>query len=186
MTILLTTLALALLAAPPSPVELDATRRRLVFAAGLALGFGVLHPIPSGELALFLGGELRPRRRRAGGVWRTALGYQGTVSAGYADLHFARSPRDRSLSGIAFHRHGLAALGVGGPRARLFYGMGGALVFGDANTVGLEVEGKLGWVFARSDRSRRKGVLGGQIRLGTPFGGVPAPQFAVFVGLLVF
>lgn len=64
--------------------------------------------------------------------------------------------------------------------------MAGALVFGDAALVGIEVEGKLGWVFARSGRSRRKGVLGGQMRLGTPSGGVPAPQFAVFVGLLVF
>lgn len=69
---------------------------------------------------------------------------------------------------------------------RLFYAMGGAAVFGDATPVGIEVEGKLGWVFARSGQSRRKGVLGGQIRLGTPSGGVPAPQFAVFLGLLVF
>ena len=184
MTVLLTTVALALLAAPPSPVLADQAQRRLV-AGSLALGFGVAYPIPSGELGVFLGGELRPRRRRAGGVWRTAVGYQGTVSAGYADLHFARSPRDRSLSGIAFHRHGITALGVGGPRARLFYAMGGAAVFGDATPVGVEVEGTLGWVFAGSGQSRRKGVLGGQIRLGTPSGGVPAPQFAVFVGLLV-
>ncbi|HEY0135696.1 MAG TPA: hypothetical protein VGB85_16545, partial [Nannocystis sp.] len=147
MSVLFTTLALALLAAPPSP---EATHRQLVFAGSLALGLGVLYPIPSGELGLFLGSELRPRRPRAGVPRRAALGYHGTVSAGYADLHYAASPRDRSLTGILFHRHGLMALGLGGRRGRLFHGIGGAVVFGDTAIIGVEVEGKLGWVFARS------------------------------------
>ncbi len=218
MTVLLTTVALALLQRPAAPNPASAAEtlasqpastptsdaetpastpastsaspdpgyRQLVVANMYGLGFGLLYPIPSGELSLFLGSELRPRRRRSGGLWRTALGYRVTLSAGYADLHYADSPRDRSLTGILFHRHALAAVGLAGRRERLYYAMSGAVVFGDMMPIGAELEGQLGWVFTRSASARLRGVLGGQARLGGPFGGVPLPQLGLFIGLLVF
>lgn len=181
---LLMALALAPAATPPPAApDPEQTHRRLVFANTYALGFGVLYPKPSGEVGMFLGSTLRPRRAR---TWRVALGYQVTASVGFADLAFAESRYNRSLAGILYHRHGLFALGRAGARSRLFYSGGVALVIGDAAPIGVELEGRLGWVFTPRSDARVQGIVGGQLRVGTPFDGPPLPQFAAFIGFMVF
>lgn len=180
-------LALALQATlTPSPVPDELTHRRLVLANTYALELGVLYPAPSGAIACFLGSDLLPRRGRQGRLWRAALGYQLTLAAGHADLAFAESPRSRSLSGLLTHRHALALLGRGGARGRLFYSVAAALVFGGTAPIGADAEARLGRVVGGRPGRRARAVIGGELRLGARFGGVPLPQFGVFVGVLVF
>lgn len=171
------------IASPTRPAEL--THRRLVHAQTTALEFGVRYPVPSGALALLLGTDLRPRLARRGRVHRTALGYQLTLSLGRADLVYAESPRNRSLTGLITHRHALALLGRTGPRGRLFHALAVAVVFGGTAPIGLDGELRLGHVFGPASR-RVQGVVGGQLRLGAPFAGPLLPQFGVFLGALAF
>lgn len=189
-------------AAPPAPAASaadDVKFRRIVFANTYTLNFG-LFPVPSGDFQFFLGTDLRPRRRALGGQWNTAVGYQLSLSVGFADAPAIGlsdyTPRDTAESDefaelyftpVFFHRHAILAMGHGGPRGRLFYAFGGGVFMHLSNLAGIEGEGKLGYIFTRDLERRVKGVLGGQLRLGAGLpNGVPVPQFGLFLGLMIF
>jgi hypothetical protein len=182
----------------PDPVVVEQTAaetfRRLVFSNFYTLNLG-MYPIPSGELSVFLGTSLRPRKSVFGTDWNTAIGYQLTMSLGYADFWFSESQpiQDRISDDeffrpdpIFFHRHTLLAQGHGGRRGRLYYAMGGGAVMWHTLLIGIEAEGKLGYIFSARENSRTKGIVGGQLRLGGPFDSFPLPQFGAFIGFMVF
>lgn len=180
-------------ATTPSPVAAEGpaqapewvTHRKLVFANLYGLSFNIFSPIPSGDFTFFLGTNLRPRKNRARTFdWNTALGYQLTLSVGYADTPtFGLSPLN--YDGIFVHRHHFTAMGHGGQKQRLFYSMGGGVMFARTEIAGVEGEARLGYVF--TDPAKRvKGVIGGQARLTAAFGGVPLLQLGPFVGFMVF
>lgn len=169
--------------------------RRLVFSNFYTLNQGIWL-VPSGELSVFLGTNLRPRRSTLGPDWNTAIGYQMTLSLGEADIWYGDSQvvqdrLDTDFDGFArdpifYHRHALMAQGYGGRKSRLFYALGGGAVMWNSLLLGIEAEGKLGYIFSAREGSRVKGVLGGQLRLGGPFDGFPLPQFGFFIGFMVF
>lgn len=163
------------------------THRKLVIGALFSPSFGVTSGVPSGNFTLFLGTNLRPRRNRADTFdWNTALGYQLTLSVGGADIGLLDTTAvNFDGIGIFIHRHHLTAMGYGGKRQRLFYSFGGGGFFSLAQIVGIEGEGRLGYVFGDPER-RVKGIVGGQARLSLAFEGVPLPQFGPFLGLLAF
>ena len=184
----------------PDPAALaltdDLKYRRLVFSNYYSLNFG-LSPIPSAEVSVFLGTNLRPRKSRLGRDWHTALGYQATLSVGLADAAFSFSQTienylnpegqfSETILATLFHRHSLMAQGYGGRNGRLYYAMGAGAVMWRTLLVGLEGEGKLGYIFSAREGKRMKGVVGGQLRLGGPFEGPPLPQFGAFIGFMVF
>ncbi|MDC0723360.1 hypothetical protein [Nannocystis bainbridge] len=169
----------------PANAPESVTHRRLVFANLYTLNFNILSPIPSGDFTFFLGTNLRPRKNRARTFdWNTALGYQLTLSVGFADTPtFDLSP----IGYFAFfvHRHHFTAMGYGGEKQRLFYSMGGGVMFALSEIGGVEGEGRLGYVFTRPER-RVKGVVGGQARLTAAFGGIPLLQLGPFIGFMAF
>ncbi|PCC74325.1 hypothetical protein SAMN02745121_04426 [Nannocystis exedens] len=169
----------------PANAPESVTHRKLVFANLYTLGFNIMSPVPSGDFTFFLGTNLRPRRNRARTFdWNTALGYQLTLSVGRADEQtFDLSPID--YRGLFVHRHHLTAMGQGGPKQRLFYSMGGGVMFALTTIGGVEGEGRLGYVFTNPEK-RVKGVVGGQARLTAAFGGVPLLQLGPFLGFTVF
>lgn len=182
----------------PDPVVVQQTEtlkyRRLVFSNFYTLNFG-MYPIPSGEVSLFLGTNLRPRKSVFGTDWNTAIGYQLTMSVGYADFWYSEAQpiQDRLSTNnffqpdpIFFHRHALMAQGYGGRKGRLFYAMGGGAVMWQTLLIGVEGEGKLGYIFSTRENSRTKGIVGGQLRFGGPFDNFPLPQFGAFIGFMVF
>jgi len=171
----------------------DVKFRRLVFAAIVTVNFHIFMGVPSGDFQFFLGTNLRPRKRIGGGQWNTAVGYQLGLSVGLADLPTLEfSSEDPNSDGFEFnlplfyHRHHITAMGHGGKRGRLFYSFGGGALIWQTTPFAVEGEGKLGYVFSVQEGRRAKGVLGGQARLGAGFGGIPLPQFGLFLGLLVF
>ena len=184
---------------PPAATVADIDQlkyRRLVFSNFYTLNFG-LFPIPSGDVSVFLGTNLRPRKSSLGTDWNTAIGYQTTLSLGYAD--YATSSNSNAIQNrlcpddefcfrdaIFFHRHSLIAQGYGGRRSRLYYALGGGAIMWRSLLVGIEAEGKIGYIFTKRQDSRVKGVLGGQLRLGGAFDGFPLPQFGFFLGFMVF
>jgi hypothetical protein len=87
---------------------------------------------------------------------------------------------------IFFHRHALLAQGHGGRNDRLYYAMGGGAVMWHTLLIGVEAEGRIGYIFSTREDSRTRGILGGQLRLGGPFDHFPLPQFGAFVGFMVF
>ena len=168
--------------------------RRLVFSNFYTLNFG-LYPIPSGDFSAFLGTNLRPRKSMFGTDWNTAIGYQLTLSVGYADIWYGESQAVQNELGsdeffqpdpIFFHRHALMAQGYGGRKGRLYYAMGGGAVMFRTLLIGVEAEGKIGYIFSAREKSRTKGIIGGQARLGGAFDGAPRPQFGLFIGFMVF
>lgn len=172
------------------PVEVELperlTHRKLVVATLFNLAFAFDSLVPSGNFTLFLGTNLRPRRSRRGFDWNTAIGYQLTLSVGGADLgSIERTAVNFDGRGLFIHRHHLTAMGHGGKRQRLFYSFGGGGFFSLAQIVGIEAEGRLGYVFSSPER-RVKGVIGGQARLSLAFEGVPLPQIGPFISVLVF
>lgn len=169
----------------PAQAPESVTHRKLVFANLYGLSFNILSPLPSGDFTVFLGTNLRPRKNWARTFdWNTALGYQLTLSVGYADTPtFGLSPLD--YEGIFVHRHHFTAMGYGGQKQRLFYSMGGGVMFARTEIAGVEGEGRLGYVFT-NPANRVKGVIGGQARLTAAFGGVPLLQLGPFVGFMVF
>ncbi|HEY8380030.1 MAG TPA: hypothetical protein VIK91_26250, partial [Nannocystis sp.] len=181
------------------PAALDAYRR-LVFVNLYGLTFGLPFPIPSGDFSFFLGSTLRPRASLRGRfLWRTALGYQATLSVGWADLITLavaegppRGPADESIlfaPPIFYHRHHVTAHGFGGPRGRFYYAMGGGLWLVASALAGLEAEGRLGFRFGARAHHRVSGVVGGHLRLGgvvSAYRAYPVPTFGVFVGYMVF
>ncbi len=118
--------------------------------------------------------------------WNTGIGYQGTASVGLADLYNYDFTTVRLRGqGILTHRHHVTAIGTGGRRQRFFYSFGGGAIFSLSRPFGVEGEARLGYVFTKSNRVA-KGVLGGQARLSGSFGGIPLPQFGLFIGTVVF
>src|SRR5262245_44407963 len=89
-TVVIAALFAVLAQAAPTPVQKSeeppsAPERRLVVGATGGVHWSVLSGVPSGELSLFLGSSIRPRRDWRGRWWKTALGYELTVSGGGAD-----------------------------------------------------------------------------------------------------
>lgn len=159
--------------------------RRLVFANQYRLGWSIASPVPSGEISLFLGSSIRPRTDRWRRTWHTALGYEGSISAGGADratvfLSWAGN------YGIVYHRHHFAALGYGGPSNRLYYQFGGGVLLWKTTPVALEADVHLGVVLGIRRPTRIKGVVGGEARIVGILGGLPLPHFGVFAGVLLF
>lgn len=156
--------------APLSPI-------RFVLANTYGLGFG-LAPIPSGEAALFLGGSL-PVRLWHSAHW-IALGYQGGITVGSADVRGFAAP-----ASLIVHRHTLAVLGAAGPRGRLAYGVGVGLSFPVPpwSQPGLDAEARLGYMFGRTGR-RNRGIVGAQLRVSGSIEVGPWPQVGVFVGFV--
>lgn len=156
--------------APVSPI-------RFVLANTYGLNFG-LAPIPSGEATLFLGGSLPVR------MWRPtqwlALGYHGAFAGGSAD-----APGFATTASLFAHRHHLAILGAGGPKGRLAYGLGLGVVFTAPQRIapGLEVEGRLGYLFGRPEH-KNQGIVGAQLRVSGSLEHGPWPQVGLFVGLV--
>ncbi|WP_434426670.1 hypothetical protein [Nannocystis pusilla] len=169
----------------PAQAPESVTHRKLVFANLYGLSFSIFSPIPSGDFTFFLGTNLRPRKNRARTFdWNTALGYQLTLSVGWADTPtFGLSPID--FQGIFVHRHHFTAMGYGGKNQRLFYSMGGGVMFALTEVAGVEGEGRLGYVFT-NPANRVKGMVGGQARLTAAFGGVPLLQLGPFIGFMAF
>jgi hypothetical protein len=167
---------------PPTPSE---PRGRLTFWNLYGLAFGLVSPVPSGETSLGLGRMLRPRPSRIGNAWSTTLGYEFTLSVGGADFYSAFVSYGGRF-GLVQHRHHLAAVGYGGRRGRLMYGMSGGVVLWNTRPLALEAQARLGYVFAVARGSTVRGVVGGQARLVGYLDAIPLPHFSVFIGLLVF
>ncbi len=147
---------------------------RFVFAFLPGFTWG-LHPAPSMDLPLYFGGALPER----GNGRRWTLGYQATLSIGYAE---------RYVEGIGTHRHHITAMTVGERRQHLFGSVGGGVAFMIDSPI-IEAEGRVGYVFGkRGSLGRVLGVLGATMRLGWNVGkseGAPLPQLGLFVGILV-
>lgn len=168
-----------------SPARDPSAYRRLVFVNTYALNWSVLSGLPSGELSLFLGSSLRPRRRLHGGVSTTALGYELTVSAGAADLLTAFFSFPGAV-GAVYHRHHVAVAGRGARDDRLYYAFGGGLLLYGMTPTALEADVRLGCMLGVRRPTRIKGVIGGQARLVGVLDGVPLPQFGIFAGWMIF
>jgi hypothetical protein len=157
-----------------------------VFQNTYALNVSPIFPVPSGEASFFLGSDLKPRKsvsRRFD--WRTALGYQLTLSVGYAD--FLEADGHFVNDGLLVHRHHVTVVGHGGRRGRFYYSLGGGAWMRRTTVAGVEGEVKLGGRFAVREDRRISGVVGGQLRLGGLFDeSYPLPQLGVFVGFMVF
>lgn len=167
-------LLLGMQAAPPRAEGEPGGPARLVVAHTYGFNFG-FSPIPSGEVSLFLGVSL-PRRTRRPDHW-TAIGYQGTLSLGAADIWWT-GPWAGQASMLT-HRHHLAVHGVAGAEARLAYGASVGPVF---NVPGLDGEARLGYVFTQNPGTLIRGVFGGQLRISGVFGEAPIPQVGAFIG----
>lgn len=152
-------------AAPPVAPQVEPPRRRFVhgFLPSLTMG---ISPLPSANLAVFLGARLKR------GPW--ALGYQFTFSSGGAE---------RYSVGWTTHRHHLTAMRGFGRSGRGFASVGGGGAFLWLSPV-VEVEGRVGLRFG----SKQYGVLAAQVRLGWDIGHrelAPMPQFGVVLGFAV-
>lgn len=160
-------------------------RRRLVLANFYSLHWSVLSGVPSGEISLFVGSSLRPRAGLHGRVWRTALGYEGAVSAGGADF-FTAFYSFGGGHGVVFHRHHLSAIGTGAQDGRLFYSFGGGVLLWRSTPVALEADTRLGVVLGVRRSTRARGVVGGHVRLVGVLHGIPLPHVGLFAGVTFF
>lgn len=168
---------------PPRP-------SRFVVSTSLGLNFSpiTLSPLASGELSVFLGGVL-PITPYRPGHW-VALGYQGTVSVGKADII-------TTLGTLYWfgHRHHLALQGVAGLKGRLAYGASiglAAFAFGQPHhhgdpaprgAVAIDIEGRLGYVFGAADPAIAQGMVGVQLRLASQVTSPPIyPTIGLFLG----
>ncbi len=178
--------ALLLFAAPP-PTPVDSSLpRKLVVMNSYAVNWSLLSPVPSGEVSLFLGSSLRPRKRwRRAEVWSTAIGYELTVSAGAADLTAAFLSFHGDY-GLVYHRHHLAAVGHGARNGRLYYAFGGGLLLFGTTPTAIEADVKLACVLGVRGKSRIRGMIGGQARIVGVLSGIPVPQIGVFTGWALF
>lgn len=159
-----------------------------VVSTSLGVNFFTLAPLASGELSVFLGGAL-PIIPRRPGHW-IALGYQGTVSVGKADI-------GTTLGNPYWfgHRHHLAFQGVAGLKSRLAYGASLGLAGfaleqphhdGDSASRGVlavDIEGRLGYVFGAADPGIAQGMVGVQLRLASQITSPPIyPTLGLFLG----
>lgn len=167
--------------AEESDEVIDASRRRLVFAALGGGGWAALSPVPSADITLFFGSTLRPRigRKR---TWRGAIGYAPTVSVGGADYATAYATFGGGY-GLVYHRHHVEVMGYGGRRDRLYYAIGGGPLLWATTLTALEVEARLGAIFHARRRPRLKGLVGGRARLVSVLDGFPMPHFGLFAGI---
>lgn len=165
---------------PSPPVAV----RRLVFASLFGLHWSPLSGVPTGEVSLFLGSSTRPLMDRRGRSWKSALGYEISVSAGGADRATAFLSWGGDY-GVVFHRHHVAALGYGGPKDRLFYQFGGGVMLWRTTPVALEAGTRLGVVLGGARPGRVRGVVGGEARIVGIISGLPFPHFGVFAGLFL-
>lgn len=156
--------------APPSVTTvapmMPPPQRRFVIAFLPSILMGI-SPLPSQNLALFLGARLKRS------PW--ALGYQFTFSNGFADRYY---------KGLLAHRHHIMALRSFGARDRGFTSVAGGAAFLGWNPV-VEVEGRSGLRWG----SRRYGVVGALVRVGWDVGHrerAPMPQLGLFFGIAVF
>ena len=156
-----------------------------MFANRYSLQWSPLSPVPSGEVGLFLGSSMRPRSDRHGGAWRTALGYELAVNVGGADRATAFYSWGGNY-GLAYHHHHIAAVGYGGPHARLFYQFGGGLVLWRSTLMAFDAEVRLGVVLGKRWHRRIKVAVGGEVRVVGILDGVPLPHFGLFAGILLF
>lgn len=166
----------------------SSAHRKVVIAGLFGINFGVLATVPSIEASLFFGTDAPPRRSRAGRLWRTAFGYQATVSLGEADraaLVLSEIPRALEDQ-VFFHRHHLTAMGYGGPRERLYYSFGAGLWMHMTSFRGVEFEGRIGARFGVRPGNRGSGIVGVQARITAAFSGIPVPQIGPFVGFMAF
>lgn len=170
---------------PVKPTGGVGVDRQLVVANLYSINWSILSGTPSGEASVFLGSSLRPRRGGRGRCWKTALGYEIGGSLGGADFHTAFFSWGGDY-GIAYHRHHVAALGHGGPNNRLYYHFGGGVLIWRSTPMALEADVRLGVLFGTKYNARVRGVVGGQARIVGIFGGVPLPQFGLFVGFFAF
>ncbi|MCB9750645.1 MAG: hypothetical protein H6713_11730 [Myxococcales bacterium] len=157
---------------PTGPWEGTDPDGRFAFAFLPGLTFGVSY-LPSIDLPLYFGGVLP--ERKPGRRW--TLGYQATISLGYAE---------RYIYGLATHRHHITAMTVGERRPHLYGSIGGGVAFLLTAPV-IEVEGRVGYVFGKPPLGRVLGVFGAMARLGWNVGyreGAPMPQFGLFIGVL--
>jgi len=135
----------------------------MVFAFLPALTFGV-DPVPSGDLAFYFGGRLLTRH------W--ALGYQLTLSSGYAE---------RYGQGLLTHRHHVTGMTQFGRRGRGLATVGGGCALLIMRPV-IEVEGRIGVRFG----ALRRGLFGAVARVGWNVGygeHAPLPQLGLVLGL---
>lgn len=146
-----------------------------VFASIPAMTFGAF-VVPSGDFPFFFGAALPESGR--GRRW--SLGYQATLSVGFAERYSA---------GFVTHRHHLTAMNVGERRWRLFASAGGGLAFLIPYIPVIEAEGRIGITFPkRRPLTRALGVFGVLVRLGWNVGArekLPMPQAGLFIGALV-
>ncbi len=155
--------------APGAPVVAPMTPpppRRLVVAFLPSITMGI-SPMPSQNLALFLGGRLPDS------PW--ALGYQFTFSNGLAERYFL---------GFLTHRHHITAMRAFGARGRGFTSVGGGAAFLAVIPV-VEVEGRIGVRWG----TRKYGVFGAIARVGWNIGyreQAPMPQLGLFLGVALF
>lgn len=172
----------------PEDVPRSITHRRFVFTNTYAINIGILYPTPSGELGLFLGSSLLPRKSGGGGDWNSAIGYQATLSLGGAENSTYEASPDARFVGERrfFHRHHLTLTGYGGARGRFYYSLGGGVWMWMSEFGGFEGQGRLGVRFAVREDSRVSGVFGGQFRLTGAVQGAPMPQFGLFLGFMLF
>lgn len=137
--------------------------RRVAFAFLPAVTAGV-SPLPSLDLAFFLGGRLPGR------PW--FLGYQFTFSSGLAE---------RYTAGLMTHRHHLTAMRSFGRGERGFASLGGGVAVLALYPV-VEVEGRVGVRFG----PKRRGVFGALARLGWNIHyreQAPMPQLGLMFGV---
>ena len=171
---------------PASPAS-PASTRRLVFATTFSLNWAVLRGAgaPSGEVSAFIGASQRPLLGVKGRAWNSALGYQLSATVGGADYYTVYNSWSGDF-GLAYHRHHLAVLGVGGPHQRMFYNFGGGLLLWRTTPLALEADLRLGMTLNVRRNSRLKGVIGGQARVIGVIGGQVTSQLGIFAGLLLF
>lgn len=161
----------AVQAARAEPVEPPAApdtraRPRLVLTSGYGLTFGV-SPRPSLDAALLVGGSVSAR-------W--AIGYQGTLSLGWAE---------RYVLGLITTRHHIAAVrGATSGKTLASVAVGVALLRLYQHGV-LEVEGRIGRVLQDSNAAQSCVVLGLLVRVGWHFHAqetLPMPQLGLWIG----
>ena len=162
-------------------------RSRLVFAADGAASF--LGILPAADLSLFAGGTFPGLRPRRSTHW-TALGVRAEGTVGFVMLDTELS---YFLRGVRAH---LAVVGAAGKRGRLAYSAGVGPVFGflqktarqhPPQPYGLDLEGRVGYIFGHRSRTRARGVVGGMLRFTAQFDRVAlyVPMYGVFLGLII-
>lgn len=161
--------------------------RRFVLSGDAALNVAIF--FPAGDLSAFLGGSLPGVTRRRSRHW-AALGARLTGTLGTMML---TESLDRLSHGVRVH---FTITGAAGRRGRLAYsaGVGPALAFRhtppahphEVSPFGVDVEGRLGYLFGQRPGSRLVGMVGGTLRVAVSVerhGALPLPSLGLFIGI---